>query len=232
MADVPANPSSSSSGATAGAPVAAPAAPPPLPDPLAVAMTALGAEVLPSTQDGLAAFRVGRDAWPQLAQAMKRDPLLAFEMLVDVAGADFPKRRPRFDVIYHLWSLTFNRLVRVKVGVPEEDPQVASVVDLWGTADWHERETFDLFGIRFTGHPDLRRILMPDGYPWHPLRKDFPVEGIDNSVCYVREGGVLMSRELAVDRPAGTDRTPVDLSRGDPAGFSDGAPTLPEERVK
>ncbi|MSR46069.1 MAG: NADH-quinone oxidoreductase subunit C [Planctomycetes bacterium] len=195
-------------------------------------MTTLGAEVLPSTQDGLAVFRVERDAWPSVALAMKRESNLSFEMLVDLAGVDFPKRQPRFEVVYHLWSLTFNRLVRVKVGVPEEDPRVASVVDLWGTADWHERETFDLMGIRFDGHPDLRRILMPDDYPWHPLRKDFPLEGIDNSISYVREGGVLMTRELDVDRPAGQDTTPVDRSRGDPAGYSDGTPTLPAESAK
>ena len=130
------------------------------------------------------------------------------------------------------WSLTWNKVVRVKVGVPEEEPQIASVCDLWGTADWHEREAFDMLGVRFTGHPDLRRILMPDDYPWHPLRKDFPLEGIDNSISYVRAGGVLMTRELDVDRPAGQDRTPVDLSHGDPVGYSDGTPTLPEEGAK
>ena len=230
MADAPANPPSSSS-----APPAPPAPPAPAPaptEPLVAAMTALGAEPQPATQDGLPVFRVERDAWPSVARAMRDDPRLAFEMLVDVAGVDFPKRQPRFEIVYHLWSLTWNKVVRVKVGVPEEDPQVASVVGLWGTADWHEREAFDMVGVKFAGHPDLRRILMPDDYPWHPLRKDFPLEGIDNSISYVRAGGVLMTRELDVDRPAGQDRTPVDLSRGDPAGYSDGTPTLPEEGAK
>ncbi len=225
MADVPANPSSSTSPAPAAPAVAAP----PPPDPLIVAITALGAEVLPPTQDQLLAFRVERDEWPTVARALRREPQLSFEMLIDVAGVDFPKRQPRFEVVYHLWSLTWNKVVRIKVGVPEEDPQVASVVELWPTADWHEREAFDMVGLKFAGHPDLRRILMPDDYPWHPLRKDFPVEGIDNSISYVRAGGVLMTRELDVDRPAGQDRTPVDLSHGDPAGYSDGTPTLPEE---
>jgi NADH-quinone oxidoreductase subunit C len=192
-------------------------------DPVDAGMAAAGADPLPCAQDGLRAYRVERDAWPSVARAMKADPSLAFDLLVDVTALDFPKRRPRFDVVYHLWSLTHNRVVRVKVGVPEEDPTCPTVVDLWSSADWHERETFDLFGIRFDGHPDLRRILMPDDYPWHPLRKEFPLEGIDNSISYVRAGGVLMTRELDVDRPAGQDRTPVDLSRGDPPGFSDGA---------
>ncbi len=224
MADTSANPSSSNS-AAAAAPVAPPLPPP---NPLVDAMTALGAEPLPTAQDGLLAFRVERDAWPSVALAMKSDPQLSFEMLIDIAGLDFPRRQPRFEVVYHLWSLTYNRVVRVKVGVPEEDPTITSVVDLWATADWHERETFDLLGVKFAGHPDLRRILMPDDYPWHPLRKDFPLEGIDNSISYVRAGGVLMTRELDVDRPAGQDHTPVDRSHGDPAGYDDGAEEIHE----
>src|SRR5882672_2496201 len=202
MADAAANPPSSSSPAAtpAAAPATAPAAPPP--DPLIAAVVALGAEALPLTQDAIPACRVERDAWPSVARSLRDDPPLSFEMLLDVAGVDFPKRQPRFEVVYHLWSLRHNRVVRVKVGVPEEDPTCPSVVDLWGTADWHERECFDLVGVKFAGHPDLRRILMPDDYPWHPLRKDFPVCGIDNSISYVRAGGVLMTRELDVDRPA------------------------------
>jgi len=226
MADAAANPPSSSSSPVASAADAAAAAPPA--DAIVDAIVALGAEPLPTTQDDLSVFRVERDAWATVARALHDDPRLSFEMLVDVAGIDFPKRQPRFEVVYHLWSLTHNRLIRIKVGVPEEDPTCPSVVDLWSTADWHERECFDLVGVRFAGHPDLRRILMPDDYPWHPLRKDFPVEGIDNSISYVKAGGVLMTRELEVDRPAGQDRTPVDLSRGDPAGFSDGAAPVDE----
>jgi NADH/F420H2 dehydrogenase subunit C len=235
MADDPVNPSSSSSppaaAAGSGSPAAA-SAPPAAPaaaDPLVEAMAALGADALPRTQDGLAAFRVERDAWPSVARAMKDDPRLGFEMLLDLAAIDFPRRRPRFELVYHFWSLTHNRVVRVKVGVPEEDPVCPSVVELWPTADWHEREAFDMVGVKFAGHPDLRRILMPDDYPWHPLRKDFPVEGIDNSWSYVRAGGVLMTREIEVDRPAGQDRTPADLSHGDPPGFRDGAEELRED---
>jgi len=218
MADARVNPPSSSDPAAA--------APAGDGDPMARAMAALGAELLPPTPDGLAAFRVGREAWRDVAAVMKRDPALSFDLLIDVAGVDFPRRRPRFEVVYHLWSLVHNRIVRVKVGVPEEEPTCPSVVDLWPTANWHEREAYDLLGVRFTGHPDLRRILMPDDYPWHPLRKEFPLGGIDNAISYVRAGGVLMTRELDVDRPPGQDRTPVDRSRGDPPGFSDGAEAI------
>lgn len=223
MADAPANPPSSSESGSAAAPA---------PDPFVEAMTALGAEPLSATQDGLPAFRFDRAAWSAAARALRDDPALRFELLLDVAGVDFPRRRPRFEVVYHLWSLTHNRVVRVKVGVPEEEPRLASVTGVWPTADWHEREAFDLLGIRFDGHADLRRILMPDDYPWHPLRKEFPAEGIDNSISYVRAGGVLMTREIEVDRPPGRDRTPVDRSRGDPAGFDDGAAPLAGEEQR
>jgi NADH/F420H2 dehydrogenase subunit C len=219
-AKVPVAPAGTAAGPPAPASTPAPAAPPPE-DPFVVAMRALSAEPLPTTQDGLPVFRVERDEWPLVARAMKQDRALAFEMLLDVSGVDFPKRQPRFEVVYHAWSLTHNRVARVKVGVPEEDPTIASVVDVWPTADWHERETFDMFGVRFVGHPNLKRMFMPDDYPWHPLRKDFPQEGIDNSYSYVRAGGVLMTREIDVDRPPGQDRTPVDLSKGDPPGFTD-----------
>jgi len=188
MADAAANPPSSSSPAAtpAAAPATAPAAPPP--DPLIAAVVALGAEALPLTQDAIPAFRVERDAWPSVARSLRDDPPLSFEMLVDVAGIDFPKRRPRFEVVYHLWSLRHNRVVRVKVGVPEEDPTCPSVVDLWGTADWHERECFDLVGVKFAGHPDLRRILMWETYAeGFPLRKAFPLRGRFSRAEQVRQ---------------------------------------------
>jgi NADH/F420H2 dehydrogenase subunit C len=222
MADAAANPPSSPDPAPAGSAAPSPTVPSPA-DPIVAAMTALGAEPLPTAQDGVPAFRVERADWLDVAHGMKSDPALSFEMLLDVAGLDFPRRLPRFDVVYHFWSLTHNKVVRVKVGVAEEDPVCPSLVALWSTADWHERETWDMFGVRFAGHPDLKRILMPDDYPWHPLRKDFPLEGIDNAISYVRAGGVLMTREIEVDRPAGQDRTPVDLSHGDPPGFTDRA---------
>jgi NADH-quinone oxidoreductase subunit C len=102
----------------------------------------------------------------------------AFDMLTDLSGTDNYGDDPRFQVDYLLYSLTHRCRVRVKVRVPEDDLIVDSVVPVWATADWHEREAFDMFGIRFRGHPNLKRILMWDGYPHFPLRKDFPLAGI------------------------------------------------------
>jgi NADH-quinone oxidoreductase subunit C len=110
-----------------------------------------------------------------------------FAMLLDVGGADYPGREPRFDVVYHLLKLapaarTVEAVgkperVRVLCGVPENDPVVPTVSDLWPAADWAEREVYDLFGISFAGHPDLRRIQMPVEWEGHPLRKDYPLRG-------------------------------------------------------
>ena len=108
---------------------------------------------------------------------------LGFDMLVDVSGIDWDKASPRFSVAYHLYGTERHEYVRVVTDCSEdEEPSVPSVVDLWPGANWHERETFDMFGIRFEGHPDLRRILMWDEYPYHPLRKDFPLAGIETDL--------------------------------------------------
>jgi NADH-quinone oxidoreductase subunit C len=85
-------------------------------------------------------------------------------------------------VVYHLYSVSYNSRLRLKVRVPDRDPIVPSVASVWSTANWHEREAFDMVGIRFADHPDLRRIYMPDDYPGHPLRKDFPALGPDVEV--------------------------------------------------
>jgi NADH-quinone oxidoreductase subunit C len=100
-----------------------------------------------------------------------------FDMLTDIAGVDNYGTDPRYQVVYHLYSLTDRCMVRLKVSVPEDDLIVDSVVPVWKTADWHEREAFDMFGIRFRNHPNLKRILMWEGYPYHPMRKDFPLAG-------------------------------------------------------
>jgi NADH-quinone oxidoreductase subunit C len=99
-----------------------------------------------------------------------------FQQLIDVAGADYPQRERRFDVVYHLLSLTKNRRVRVKVETDEDTP-VPSVVSVYPAADWFEREAFDMYGIFFEGHPDLRRLLTDYGFHGHPMRKDFPMTG-------------------------------------------------------
>ena len=104
-----------------------------------------------------------------------------FDMLVDVAGVDWGlDARPRFSVVYHLFSSAAHAYVRVASHCPDAAaPEMPSASGLWPGADWHEREAFDMFGIRFSGHPDLRRIIMWEGYPHHPLRKDFPLAGIE-----------------------------------------------------
>jgi NADH-quinone oxidoreductase subunit C len=101
---------------------------------------------------------------------------LQFHQLMDIAGADYPQRPLRFDVVYHLLSMTRNRRVRVKVQA-DEDTAVPSVTSVYPNADWFERETFDMFGVFFSGHPDLRRLLTDYGFHGHPLRKDFPMIG-------------------------------------------------------
>jgi NADH-quinone oxidoreductase subunit C len=102
---------------------------------------------------------------------------LTFNRLASVTAVDWFPREPRFEVVYHLHSLARNERLRLKCQVTEESCEIASVCPVWRGADWYEREVFDLFGIRFSGHPDLRRIMMPDDWEGHPLRKDYPVHG-------------------------------------------------------
>jgi len=102
---------------------------------------------------------------------------LGFDFLVDITSVDNYGTDPRWTVIYHLRNTKTATELRLKTDVSEEKSELPSVLPVWRTANWHEREIYDLMGIRFTGHPDLRRILMWEGYPYHPLRKDFPLAG-------------------------------------------------------
>lgn len=102
---------------------------------------------------------------------------LGYTYLLDISGVDNMGEDPRFAVVYELYQFERGDWLRLKILVSEDDLNVPTVSDLWATADWHEREAFDMYGLRFTGHPDLRRILMWDGYPFYPLRKDFPLAG-------------------------------------------------------
>ena len=104
------------------------------------------------------------------------DPTCRFGTLIDITAVDWPERDKRFDVVWHLLSMHRNQRIRVKAAV-EEDQMVPSVVTVWPAANWYERETFDMFGILFSGHPDLRRLLTDYGFRGHPLRKDFPTTG-------------------------------------------------------
>jgi NADH-quinone oxidoreductase subunit C len=102
---------------------------------------------------------------------------LGFDFLSDISGVDNFGDEPRFEVVYELYSMKSNVHLRLKTRASEDLLEVPSVVHLWATANWHEREVYDMMGIRFSNHPDLRRILMWEGYPYYPLRKDFPLEG-------------------------------------------------------
>ena len=107
---------------------------------------------------------------------LRDDPSCRFEVLIDIAGVDYPARASRFDVVYHLLSMTLNHRLRVKVTADDVTP-VPSVIEVYPAANWYEREAYDMYGILFSGHPDLRRLLTDYGFQGHPLRKDFPLTG-------------------------------------------------------
>jgi len=111
-----------------------------------------------------------------LATFLRDDPACQFVSMIDVSGADYPSRAKRFDVLYHLLSPRKNLRIRVRV-MTDEDTPVPSVTGVYPGADWFERETYDLYGVLFSGHPDLRRLLTDYGFDGHPLRKDFPLTG-------------------------------------------------------
>ncbi len=112
----------------------------------------------------------------KVATFLRDDPACQFVSIIDITAVDWPSRTQRFDVVYHLLSPRLNQRIRVKVPTDEVTP-VPSVVDVFAGANWYERETFDLYGVLFTGHPDMRRILTDYGFEGHPLRKDFPLSG-------------------------------------------------------
>jgi len=129
-----------------------------------------------------------------------RDQLL-FDYLIDITSIDNFGEEPRFEIVYELYSMSSAVYVRLKLHVSEDTGAVDTVSDIWPTANWHEREIYDMMGIKFNGHPDLRRILMWDGYPFFPLRKEFPLEGLPSEmpdVAFTKvtpmEGGPFVTR--------------------------------------
>lgn len=112
----------------------------------------------------------------EICRFLKEDTELSYNFLMDLTAADYLGKEPRFEVVYHLYSLKHNMRVRIKVPLSESDPTIDSVSSLWASANWAERECWDLFGIRFNEHPDLRRILLYEQFQGHPLRKDYPVD--------------------------------------------------------
>jgi NADH-quinone oxidoreductase subunit C len=124
-------------------------------------------------------FHVRREHIVTLCQVLRDDPDLRFEMCASVSGVHYPHDVGReLHSVYHLLSITHNRRIRLETTCPEDDPHIPSVVAVYPTADWHERETWDFFGIQYDGHPALARIQMPDDWPGHPQRKDYPLGGI------------------------------------------------------
>ena len=140
-----------------------------------------------SESAGDVTLEVRRERLVEACRALRDDPALAFAQLIDLCGVDYleygqesprgPRQGPRFAVVYHLLSLTHNRRIRVRAYPDDEMPLIDSVTGIWNSANWFEREAFDLFGIVFEGHPDLRRILTDYGFVGHPFRKDFPLIG-------------------------------------------------------
>jgi NADH-quinone oxidoreductase subunit C len=144
---------------------------------LAAIGPALGGDLLGSRIDrGELTLEVRPEAVARVLTRLRDEPGLLFRQLVDLCGADYPERERRFDVVYHLLSLHHNARVRVKVETDETTP-VPSVVEVFPTANWFEREAWDMYGIFFSDHPDLRRLLTDYGFEGHPLRKDFPLSG-------------------------------------------------------
>jgi NADH-quinone oxidoreductase subunit C len=122
---------------------------------------------------------VKRDHLRAVALTLRNTESLRFEMCMGVSGVHYPDEKDReLHAVYELLSLTHNRRIRLEVALPDSDPHLPSLVEVWGGVNWHERETFDMFGIIFDGHPGLTRILMPDDWQGHPQRKDYPLGGI------------------------------------------------------
>ena len=148
---------------------------------------------------GETTFQIEREHLRELARFCRDD--LSFDYLLDITSIDNFGEDPRFELVYELYSLTLAVHLRLKFTVPEEDPTADTVSDIWPTADWHEREIYDMMGLRFNGHPDLRRILMWEGYPFFPLRKEFPLQGLPSEMPDVAfthaaplEGGPFVTR--------------------------------------
>ncbi|MCX7945533.1 MAG: NADH-quinone oxidoreductase subunit C [Hydrogenophilus sp.] len=161
---------------------------------------------------GEVTWTVPVECYPKVARALRDEPDFSFEQLIDLSGIDYlnyanrPWEGPRFAVAVHLLSLHYNVRLRLKTFAPDDDwPVVPSLVEVWPSADWYEREAFDMFGILFEGHPDLRRILTDYGFVGHPLRKDFPVTGYVE-MRYDPEKGRVIYQPVTIEPRENTPR--------------------------
>ncbi len=134
-----------------------------------------------TTHAGQVSVTVKREMITDICRYLHDEPSLRMDHLADLTAVDYSAypgdAGPRFEVVYNLISTVHRHRVRLKVRLPEEDPTIDTVSQIWNTANWHERETYDLMGIKFAGHPDLRRILLPEDWEGHPLRKEYPLKG-------------------------------------------------------
>lgn len=120
--------------------------------------------------------RIRKDRLIEVCRFLKDERRSQLDLLSDLSALDFPKEALRFEINYHLYSVAHRHRIRIKIRIADGE-SVPTVSEVWATANWHEREAFDLFGIAFSGHPDLTRILLPDDWKGHPLRKEYPLEG-------------------------------------------------------
>jgi NADH-quinone oxidoreductase subunit C len=180
--------------------------------------TLLGAKLQEQIEfRGETTFVIAADDLREVAKFCREE--LSFDYLLDITSVDNFGSEPRFEVVYELYSMTLAVHLRLKLRLTEDAPIVDTVSDIWPTANWHEREIYDMMGLRFNGHPDLRRILMWEGYPYFPLRKEFPLEGLPSDMPDVgfteaapMEGGPFVTqpstattkdREPRARRPSG-----------------------------
>jgi NADH-quinone oxidoreductase subunit C len=175
-------------------PAAARPAPPAKPDPAApVESKALAAlqEKHPQAIREVSFFQgevivlLRKENLVEVCRFLKEEPSLRMDYLSNLCGVDYPDRPERFEIVYHLFSVSNRTRINLKIRVGDKEP-APSVTSVWRTANWHEREAFDLFGIPFDGHPDLRRILLPDTWQGHPLRKEYPTKGYDRDHMKLR----------------------------------------------
>lgn len=125
-------------------------------------------------------FVISKEELLPFMNFIKKDEELSFDLINDITAVDYPNKALRFELVYHIFSIKNNERIRVKTAVEDGGP-VESVTSVWKGAEWLEREVFDMFGIKFNNHPDLRRILMNEDYKYHPLRKEFPLQGYEES---------------------------------------------------
>jgi len=125
---------------------------------------------------------IKKDQIVHLGKFLKDDPDLQFIMCKDVTAIDWATRKKRFTTVYHIYSFKLNYSLRLKSNIDDDPPTIETVSSVWQSANWYERETWDMYGIKFVSHPDLRRMYMPEGFEHHPLRKDFPLLGIPGSL--------------------------------------------------